>query len=49
MSMYFDAIAAADELHIFNLILLYIKVDHLRAGSFGFILIHMKNPFCFIE
>ena len=34
------AIAASQELNIFNLVFLNIKINHLRAGALGFVLIH---------
>jgi len=40
------AIAATDELNVLDLVILNIKIDHLRAGSFGFVLVHIKIPFC---
>ena len=35
------AVAAANELNIFDLVILHIKVDHLRAGALGLVLIHI--------
>lgn len=39
------AIAAAHELDVFDLVVFHIKVDHLRTGALGLILIHNKIPF----
>ena len=40
------AVAAAHELNIFNLVILNVEINHLRAGALGLVLIHNQYPFC---
>ena len=38
-------LAFANKLDVLDLVVFQIKIDHLRAGAGGLILIHNDNPF----
>ena len=42
------AVAATQKLDVFDLAVLQIEVDHLRAGALGLVLVHNDSSFLFI-